>query len=238
MHRLLDLVSALAARFPNHEYLANLLAEIRTRRSHFAEIRAYSRALNILDDESWNNLRATATQRFRETQGPRGQAAVFDILNAAVAYRHLKNKGYNYIRCLPEASGKNAPKNPDIHYRARNEDRYCEVKTFHTSDHELRRSRLLSFNTRVYDRLPTRFFTLKLNPVFANAVTQLGGATRGIIFAIIHFDDISPFNRARYKEQLAQHFQDYWSEVEIYVRFGIDTAQFMHHVPAGARADA
>jgi hypothetical protein len=238
MHRLLDLVATLAGRFPDHEYLSNSLSEVRTRRSNFAEVRAYSRALNILDDDSWNNLRTAATQRFKEAQGKRGQAAVFDVLNSAVAYRHLKRKGYKYIRCLPESNGKKPSKNPDIHYRSRNEDRYCEVKTFHKSDHEYRREILRSFNPRVYDRLPARFFDKKLDPVLDNAVTQLGGAKRGIVFAVMHFDDIGPFNRARYKAQLAEHFQAHWSEVEIYVRFGINTAQFLHHVPAGAHADA
>lgn len=215
-----------------------MLSEVRTRRSNFAEVRAYSRALDALDNDSWNNLRTAATKRFKESQGRRGQAPVFDILNSALAYRHLKRKGYAYIRCLPESNGKNSPKNPDIHYRSRSEDRYCEVKTFHKSDHEHRRETLRGFSARVYDRLPARFFDKKLDPVLDKAVLQLGGANRGVVFAVMHFDDIGPFNRDTYKTQLAEHFRAHWPDVEIYVRFGIDTAQFLHHVPAGAQADA
>jgi hypothetical protein len=133
--------------------------------------------LRGLDEDAWKSLRTEASQ-YLSAKDERGRdwQQLFDILNQAYAYNHLKEIGCSSIRFIPR-SKPNGVRTPDLEGSRGFERVICEVKTISISDAEVdsRRHLIAQDEECLVDE---RFFR-KLNSVIGNARSQLLPMTRG-----------------------------------------------------------
>lgn len=201
MKRLDELVELIRARHPSDPFFTNYKWKLSVPELG-DDYRAYGRALESLDFESWEVLKTKAASHFRNHRHGQLKQGFFNQLNEAFAYRHLVQQGYKSVRVLRE-SGK---PQPDIEYFNRGQRLLCEVKTLGTSDAEIdRRKEPKLLSSAIYRRLPDTFFG-KLRRTLEVAEGQLGTRS-GMIYLVVLFDDFTLEHYGEYRKQVQSFIQ-------------------------------
>ena len=134
MDRFRDLVALVRAKHPRDHFFANY-DQMLTIPELGDDYRAYERALQCLDPDSWTELQTKAVNHFMDQRRGQLKQGFFNQLNDAFAYRHLVRRGYRQVRVLRE-SGKTQP---DLEYFNGGKRLFCEVKTLGISDDQIAR---------------------------------------------------------------------------------------------------
>lgn len=186
-------------------FFADLDLTFRVSPQACAMYRAYDRAFQCLDPESWQELSAKATRHFRDHRNGQLKQGFFNQLNEAFAYQYLVGRGYTGVRILPETG----QPQPDLVFSNRGRHDYCEVKTIGISDDEIsRRSTPQVVNGSTYYDLTPEFLQEKLNPTMTKALNQIRSQNAsGLVYLVVNFDDITLSYYERYREQLSACIQ-------------------------------
>lgn len=122
-------------------YFSNLqtsLTEIAQKRNFYDELEA---TLSALDETAWSYLKEEALPYALKRDPLRHWQQLFDVLNQAKAYRHLKCEGCFQIEFIPRAS-RRGQKTPDLRAHDAEMLVLCEVKTINISQQEVERRQL------------------------------------------------------------------------------------------------
>jgi hypothetical protein len=163
----------------------------------------YERDLQGLDDNAWEHLKGEAFPRLtaHDKKG-RGWSQLFDILNEAKAYNHLKSRGCTNLRFIPRAK----KMTPDLEGSLAMGRLLCEVKTINISDEEtdFRTGRKNVRSGQI--TLPAEFLK-KLRSTVECAKQQLqafdqGRAAVHFVYLYICFDDFLGALKEAYFKQI------------------------------------
>ena len=180
------------------------LADYPQKRRHFRDIES---DLQGLDPAAWAFLKADVTSLLTARDAKRGWQALFDILNHAKAYNHLKRLGCTDIAFIPLSPVK-GQLTPDIRADLNSMRVLCEVKTINISEVEAARRQSGGVGTST-DRLEPGFFN-KLTSDLLRAKEQMLAydadvATRKIVYVVVNFDDSLHEYADRYQGQIDQY---------------------------------
>lgn len=240
MSRFNDIIQKIEQRCPNDWWITATKKHVQEDHPfdpRYKEIISkYNKALDCLDSESFSILKNKICMNFRgekeQISGGRGKHQMFDLMNEAFAYEFLLNRGARNVRFLQE---KNENKTPDIKFERCGSVGYCEVKTIHISDKQLKfyKNQINSDPFIAYGRLNEQFFK-KLSNTLDTAQNQLKSTNRVdhfFIYLIIHFDDPFLDFYQTYEKQIIVFFEQNHPDIEIYVRVGIFEDRKIHHAP-------
>lgn len=204
MKRFRELIVEIRKKYPGGDFFADFESSTLgepIRRKHY---RSYNDALMMLDDDSWDILKAKAIDHFKDKREGQRKQGFFNQLNEAFAYRYLLHRGFKNIRLIREAS----QKRPDIRFDDQEKESYCEVKTIGISDNEIeRRSSERVYDGGVYFSLSSGFLN-KLGTDIEQAWEQIRSlGNTGLVFIVARFDDISLDYYSRYRQQLTEFCQ-------------------------------
>ena len=164
------------------------LSESPTKYKHFRDIEL---ELQNLDSTSWEHLKAEVAPLLKKRHPTRGWQALFDKLNEAKGYGHLRRLGCTNIGFIPR-SAVGGQQTPDLQAVLGPINVLCEVKTINISECEVNhrisgssRSILLQLPIGIFKKLKSDLEAAReqLAAVFTNA------PVRNIIYLIINFDD-------------------------------------------------
>ncbi|MGB9366215.1 MAG: PIN domain-containing protein [Xanthobacteraceae bacterium] len=180
----------------------NSLIQSPQKKKQFLDI---ERDLQRLDLASWEVLKSEAKLLLTARDAVRGWQALFDILNHAKAYNHLKKLGCTEIAFVPRATRQQTP---DLKAVIDGKKLLCEVKTINPSDDEALRRQTASVGT-IRDRLESGFFN-KLASDLARAKAQMlaydaEATTRKVVYVIVNFDDHLHEYADRYQTQIDEY---------------------------------
>jgi hypothetical protein len=169
---------------------------------------SWEKELRGLDPDAWEFLKTEASPGLtHKDRTGRGWQALFDILNQASAYNHLKTLGCSNIRFIPRAERKT----PDLEGILDSGRVLCEVKTINISQREVR-AREESTVGSIATRLDDRFFRVLYSDI-TEAKNQLDaydatGGARHYVYIIPCFDDILGECKEGYFRQIDQYLSD------------------------------
>jgi hypothetical protein len=199
MTRIRELIQLVRQRHPNDKFFHAFEDSCRVNPSKRKVYRTYNDALRVLDDTSWQLLKAKAVLHFRDHRRGQLKQGFFNQLNEAFAYRHLVRQGYTDVVMLPE-TGRRVP---DLQYRVGDLREHCEVKTLNISDEEIDRRESRKAFSNVYVRLGEGFFK-KLSDAIAVARGQINAqGTGGLVFVVVIWDDIALDSYRTYRRELS-----------------------------------
>ena len=184
-------------------YFSKSLAEVPQKLKQFRDIET---DLRSLDASAWIFLKSELTPLLLTRDALRGWQPLFDKLNQAKAYRHLKKVGYRNIESVPPLQGQQTP---DLRANNTSNRVLCEVKTINISEIEARR-RYDGAAGNIHDRLEDGFFrklASDLAQAKAQMVTHDAMATEKIAYLVINFDDALHEYADRYKIQIESNLQ-------------------------------
>jgi hypothetical protein len=201
MQRMLELVNHIRTTHPKDDFFADIEHIWQTSVQALAQYEAYDSAFQLLDAESWFELKAKATAHFRDHRAGQLKQGFFNQLNEAFAYEHLTRAGCTQVRILKEV-GKTTP---DISYNADGKNRHCEVKTIGISDDQIaRQEKIEAFSGVIYERLSNGYLQ-KLIKTIAAAEKQIAAkGTSGTIYIITLFDDFTHGHYETYETQISE----------------------------------
>jgi len=225
MRRMRELINRVQATHPEDTFFNGVDDSLRTLSQARAYYRAYDRALELLDEKSWQQLSIKAISHFQNHRQGQLKQGFFNQLNEAFAYQYLVRRGFTDVKVLAERS----TKTPDLEYRDRKKQRFCEVKTIGISENEIFRRSSSSYSTHDYKEL-SKEFRMKLESDLRHAYSQITAMDGdGIVFVLINFDDVGLVHYERYREQLANWLSEH--EVpEIFIKVGIIGGKKLHKV--------
>lgn len=211
LQRVYELRDLLPDPVPEGAYFANFdetLTEWPGKKLRFLEIEA---ELQGLDAEAWAFLKTELTPLLKAKDAARGWQQLFDKLNQAKGYNHLKRLGCAGIRFIPEAKIKGNP-TPDIEATENGRTVLCEVKTINASEIEATRRRTGSVGHST-DHLNEQFLG-KLRLTVEQAAKQMQAynadvRARRIAYVVINFDDMLHEYADRYAPQLEEFRANY-----------------------------
>ena len=222
MRHLRELIAAIQAARPADNFFSEFetgIAQNALKRKHFA---AYERALRCLDDASWENLRTKAVAHFHESRHRQQKAPFFDQLNDVFAYRWLIQQGFSGVTVLPEnRRPRSGEKCPDLAFFGPHKRFACDVKTIGVSDAELdrRQSAPKYYDSSMYKALAPGFFR-KIDDAIVKGTEQVRQyAEGGLVFIVVHNDDITSSFHADHRTQITRHLQKH--SVPVVVKFGV-----------------
>ena len=93
MRRIRELIAVVNEAHPKDRFFANIDTTLRASRQARAQYRAYGRALNCLDPQSWAELKEKAARHFLDHRKGQLKQGFFNQLNEAFAYEHLTRRG-------------------------------------------------------------------------------------------------------------------------------------------------
>lgn len=236
-------------------YIKDLDEDLRRIPEFKSQVGTYDRVLQSLDPCSWERLKCKARETFKQNREGRGKSAFFDQLNEAFAYRYLVNQhGHSLVRFLPENKQKGV-KCPDIYYKYRCEDRYCEVKTIGMSDEMIGRFEnpevLRCYgvwysemgNSYDKDSMLPAIFLKKLTSTIEGAFKQVRcngnqNEMHGMVYVVVNLDDSTLQHYVTYRKQIVGQLLSGFPNDEIYVKFGIGGQKHIHHNPVGEVGNA
>jgi hypothetical protein len=142
---LCDLVEQSSSPDAYFRYFEESLSAIPQKMKQFRDI---ERDLQGLDTDAWTFLKGEVTPLLVAKDSKRGWQSLFDKLNQAKAYNHLKDAGYLNIRFVSPSSVR-GQQTPDLQA----DGALCEVKTINMSEIEAdRRHRRRSRNQQGQSR--------------------------------------------------------------------------------------
>jgi hypothetical protein len=201
MKRFRELIAEIRRSYPTDDFFADFENSCRREPGKKRHYRSYNEALMLLDDESWTILKKKAIEQFRNERVGQRKQGFFNQLNEAFAYRYLLRKGSKNVRFIKEGK----KKTPDIGFVDRGTQSYCEVKTLGITDVEImRREGRSVYDGSVYVVL-NEIVLDKLARGVGDAWEQIHALGKsGLVFVVIHFDDIALDHYESYRKQLAE----------------------------------
>ncbi|WP_339726092.1 hypothetical protein [uncultured Paraglaciecola sp.] len=200
-----------------------------------AELEIYDQALEVVDNDSWQEVRQKAAKYIKQDSQRRGKQAFLNILNETLAYKYLVDCGFHSVRVTTDCGlkgHKNKPKTPDIHFQVGDEMSYCEVKTIGKSEVELDRARADEiFSGAVYSTLSDGFLR-KLSSDISDAIEQIPTKSmNNLVYVIVDFDDFMGLHYEKYEKQIRNHLREKHGYVQVYLRIGVHGRYYIHHKP-------
>jgi hypothetical protein len=176
------------------------LSEIPQKLRQFRDI---ERDLQGLDAKAWAFLKGEVAPLLVARDPKRGWQLLFDKLNQAKAFNHLKEAGYQDVRFVPPSAVK-GQQTPDLSA----DGALCEVKTINISEIEADRRDSGGVGTGT-DQLDDGFFR-KLSSDLRKAKAQMAAYSAGlnakhIAYVIVNFDDSLHEYADRYQPQIDQY---------------------------------
>lgn len=199
MKRIHEIVAEARKRFPGDHFFSDFESSCETNPAKKRCYRTYNDALMLLDSASWDILKHKALRHYQDHRCGRKQG-FFTQLNEAFAYRYLIKKGHKEARFLEEDGNTR----PDIQFTVRSIPNYCEVKTVCLSNAEISQRKTIAVaDSSQYAKLNDGFLQ-KLKDDIEKARAQIAALapTPGLIYMIIHFDDLTLDHYHVYKKQL------------------------------------
>lgn len=171
---------------------------------------ALEQQLHGLDDGAWTFLKSKAGRYLTVRHPMRGWQQLFDVLNEARAYSHLKKIGCSDVRFIEE-SAKPGQKSPDLHGVLQGATVLCEVKTINVSDRELRARQCSTAQDSEVHLDPG--FLRKLRSDITKAWDQLQayavmGEVRYYVYLIVCFDDWTGDYEDTYVQEIRQSLNE------------------------------
>ena len=200
LRRVRELIYLVQEAHPQDRFFADLNITFRSSRQAYAVYRAYDRAFQCLDPDSWHDLSRKAVRHFYDHREGQLKQGFFNQLNEAFAYRYLLRCGHADVRVLPETRRRQ----PDLMFNNRGHQECCEVKTIGISGQEIsRRSTSQVFDGSIYYELTPQFLE-KVNLAMTDALKQLHSQNASsLVYLIVNFDDFTLGYYGRYREQLS-----------------------------------
>jgi hypothetical protein len=163
--------------------------------------------LRGLDDDAWGFLKSEAAPYLVSKDRSRGWQQLFDILNQAHAYNHLKRIGCSNVRFIPRTS----TRTPDLEAVLDSRRVLCEVKTINISQQEVRARK--EFTAKDIGGQLDDGFLRKLHSDIRNAEEQLHAydatsEVRYYVYINPCFDDILGEHKEMYFQQIDQYLLD------------------------------
>jgi hypothetical protein len=208
--RIYELRDLLPDPVPTRAYFQNLDKSLSEIPQKLWQYRDLEQDLAGLDPTAWAFLKSEVTPLLVVKHEKRGWEPLFDKLNQAKAYNHLKRAGYETVRFLPPSSVKGRM-TPDLEASKGSGRALCEVKTINVSDIEAYR-RISGDAGTVTDQLTVGFFG-KLASDLAQAQAQMAAfyadpAVTKVAYVIINFDHSLHEYADRYREQIERYMAD------------------------------
>jgi hypothetical protein len=176
------------------------LAEISQKRKQYDDIEA---ELGELDDAAWAFLKEEVRPYVLKKDKHRAWQQLFDILNQAKAYGHLKREGCEDIEFIPRAIA-DAQQTPDLKAKKGEHVVLCEVKTLNVSKEEIDRMVIGGVGT-TQAKLNSQFLR-KLAATLDKADKQMTsyfpGDARRAVYMIVNFDDRLHEYSGDYRQQI------------------------------------
>ena len=228
MDRFRDLVALVRAKHPRDHFFANY-DQMLTIPELGDDYRAYERALQCLDPDSWTELQTKAVNHFMDQRRGQLKQGFFNQLNDAFAYRHLVRRGYRQVRVLRE-SGKTQP---DLEYFNGGKRLFCEVKTLGISDDQIaRRDVPTRFPSSIYCELDEGFLS-KLRSTLDVAQGQISARNgSGMVYLVMLFDDFTLQHYDKYRKQIHSCIQAHTAK-NVYVQVGLRGRRHVEKGPIG-----
>jgi hypothetical protein len=225
MQRVLELVAEVTIRYPKDKFFANFRRSLATNKAKRSYYLTYERAFLHLDPLSWKALKGKALAHFRHHRDGQHKQGFFSQLSDAFAYRYLVRRGFADVRILRE----DGRTKPDIAYRSKGKQQFCEVKTINISTSEIERRSSGKYEDRgCYQQLGTGFLgKLASDLRVAQRQIEAQGAT-GIIFILVHFDDFTFDHYSSYRSQLCGFVRQCGYD-EVYLKVGTQGHRHVYH---------
>ena len=194
---------------PASAYFQNLDKSLSDSQQKLRQYRDLEQDLAGLDAAAWGFLKSEVKPLLMVRHEKRGWHQLFDKLNQAKGYNHLKRAGYEAVSFIPPVPG---CMTPDLEARSGTSRVLCEVKTINVSDVEAHR-RFFGGVGSVDDQLQAGFFA-KLSSDLAKAQAQMaafdaGPTVRKLAYVVINFDDSLHEYADRYEEQITRYVADH-----------------------------
>ena len=192
-------------------YFQNTIEEYIGQSAHVKQIYArWEKDLQGLDAEAWGYLKNEASPYLIRRDPRRGWQQLFDILNQARAFNHLKFIGYSTVRFVPRADEKKK-RTPDLEGTLGRDRALCEVKTINISQDEAE-ARAKSTVRSIATELNNGFFG-KLRFDITEAGSQLRAydpdwLARHYVYFNLCFDDFLGEYKERYFRQIDEYLSD------------------------------
>jgi hypothetical protein len=191
-------------------YSPDLGASLLATRGKLEAFIKVEQSLAALDSGAWLHLKSRAVPRLSRRDPARGWRELFDTLNEARAYRHLRRLGCTEIRFIPETR----ERTPDLEGTLAAQTGLCEVKTINVSvDEADRRRRIFSgeacaWETHAANRVE---FLQKVITSIGDAIDQFDAycqadRARRIVFVVVNFDD-----------WLGEYQQEYFHQIDVHL---------------------
>lgn len=228
MKRMRDLIERIKREYPEDQFFVGVGESLRIDHQARTLYRAYDRAIDYLDPQSWAVLADKAVKHFRDHRKGMLKQGFFNQLNDAFAYQYLARRGCSQISVLRE--GRSSV--PDLRYRDGREWRHCEVKTVSESDDEIaRRGSGNAFDSgKLYGELSPEYLR-KFSATLERGFTQIAmQGTDGLVFVVAHFDDFTGQFFDRYRAQLEAALGAHEAR-EVYVKVGLIGGRRIYKAP-------
>lgn len=211
---------------PPGAYLRNLdksLAEIPQKLRQFRHL---ERDLQGLDTAAWNFLKSELEPLLTAQDAKRGWQPVWDRLNQAKAYNHLKDAGYRSIEFVPPSTV-GGLQTPNLRAELNTTSALCEVKTINIAEIEAERRHSSGVGS-AGNRLDSGFFK-QLQFDVEQAKKQMAAydpnpATKRLAYIIVKFDDALHEYSDAYRSQIDEFMASANLTAELDVVFDIDPA--------------
>ena len=205
--RIYELRDLLPNPLPPEAYFQNLDRSLGDIPQKLRQFRDWERELEGLDRRAWGFLKGELAPLLTARDPRRGWQPLFDKLNQARAYNHLKRAGYTGIEFVPVSIASNQ-KTPDLQATSGAAKILCEVKTINVSEIEAERRATGGVGT-ITDQLDAGFFR-KLSSDLATATAQMAAYdaspfTKRIVYLVINFDDNVHEYVDRYRDQIDRY---------------------------------
>ncbi len=194
---------------PASAYFQNLDKSLSDSQQKLRQYRDLEQDLAGLGADAWAFLKSEVKPLLMARHETRGWHQLFDKLNQAKAYSHLKRAGYVAVSFIPPSPG---CMTPDLEARSGTSRVLCEVKTINVSDVEAHR-RSFGGVSSVDDQLQSGFFT-KLSSVLAKAQAQMAAfdadsTVSRLAYVVINFDDSLHEYADQYGAQITRYVADH-----------------------------
>jgi hypothetical protein len=205
--RIYELRDLLPNPLPPEAYFQNLDRSLGEIPQKLRQFRDWERELEGLDRRAWSFLKGELAPLLTTRDPRRGWQPLFDKLNQARAYNHLKRAGYVHIEFVPVSIASNQ-QTPDLQATSGAGRVLCEVKTINVSEIEAERRAASGVGTTT-DQLDAGFFR-KLSSDVAVATAQMAAydaspSAKRIIYFVINFDDRLHEYVDRYRDQIVRY---------------------------------
>jgi len=225
MKRIIEIIADAKKEHPNDDFFSDFQLKCQTWPILGKSYRAYNKVLMTLDDESWQILKRKALNHYLQYRKGQMKQGFFDQLNESFAYQYLVNRGFENVGFIQEGR----QSRPDIRFTAHNGQACCEVKTLHISDNEIeRRSKNDAYDVLVYASLSDGLLRKFCSVVNEGRQQIHASGSQGLVYVIIHFDDLTQTWYDNYRKQLLKLCRIHEFD-NLFVKVGLERNRRLSH---------